>query len=295
MATDNDGVEMTNVDLGGGASSGAKPAPVQDSNPYRAQEDDMTNVDLGPQVAPKSFNTHVQGAVASADKGVSAATDNKVANQMESMTAGCFAKMGLKPAEGFFCISPGVCGLRMLILIIAILQAVYGVSLLFVAIFSTLLSLFAKTVTLQVGDVILLIFVFITQIFLGLVYGVIGYYGIMATKSLEDIVSGSAEIVDKTKKFYKMNVLVFIVAGAGSIIMAVLRLFAGGIFNIIMYWIWVAIWLFVSAYVVYLIWSYQHWVITAAEEGPGGLTINKIMKADKLATASSQPPVAPAV
>ena len=174
-------------------------------------------------------------------------------------------------------------------------QALYGVSLLFVAVFGTLLSLFGKTVTLQVGDVILLICVFITQILLGLVYGVLGYYGIMATYNLEQIKSGSAEVIDKTQKFYKMNVIVFVVAGAGSIIMAVLRLFAGGFFSIIMYWIWVAIWLFVSAYVVYLIWSYQHWVITAAQEGPGGSTINKIMKADKSGTYSSQPPVAPAV
>ena len=166
MATNNDdGVEMTSVDLGGGAPSEPQAAPFQESNPYKTQEDDMTNVDLGPQPAPRSFNTHVQGAVAQADKGVSAATDNKVANQMESMTAGAFTKMvgyprvipipvldsifaanarfrpalgfpdalralissvcpsqGLKPAEGFFCIAPGVCGLRMLVLIIAIIQ-----------------------------------------------------------------------------------------------------------------------------------------------------------------------------
>ena len=93
----NDGVEMTNVDLGGGASSEPQSAPFQESNPYKTQEDDMTNVDLGPQPAPRSFNTHVQGAAAQADKGVSAATDNKVANQMESMTAGAFVKMVVSP------------------------------------------------------------------------------------------------------------------------------------------------------------------------------------------------------
>ena len=178
---------------------------------------------------------------------------------------------------------------------LAPLQAIYGVSLLCIAVFSTLFSLFGKTVTLQVGGVILLVFIFITQIFLGLVYCVLGYYGIMATYDLEKIKSGTAEVIDKTQKFYKMNVMVFLVAGVISIVMAVLRLFSGGFFGIILYWIWVAIWLFVAAYVVYLIWSYHHWVITAAQEGPGGSTINKILKEDKPATASSQPPVAPAV
>ncbi len=83
----NNGLHMTNIDLGEGGPTAGQGAS---SNPYRTQEDDMINVDLDPHPAPKSLSMHLRGYVEKTEKGVET---NSTTKQTESKTSGSFSKM----------------------------------------------------------------------------------------------------------------------------------------------------------------------------------------------------------
>jgi len=215
-----------------------------------------------------------------ADAFVKKTAESKFARSLEAFADGAFRKLGLNPTDSFLCIAPKHCGLRMVVFVLTILQACYGLSLLLTSIFSSLFGFFGAIFNFNLGAIFAFIFSFLGQLISGGFYLVAGFFGIRSTYSSEKVlaVSSSPEVAEQTKFFTALNYLAFCAGTTMSIVVAICNSFGLNVFLAIFYWIWVLFFVAIAAYFLFIVWSYKCWVVAASTEGPAGTSIGRVVK-----------------
>eukprot|EP00951_Prasinocladus_malaysianus_P029477 scaffold272586_cov40-Prasinocladus_malaysianus.AAC.1 len=183
------------------------------------------------------------------------------ASKTDSAPQPAEAPPGLQPTDKFCCCAPGQCGLRLIVLILAVLQAAYGGCILLVSFFSTLWSLIVYAFTLQLFAIVLLAFSFIFELIIGAFYLTAGIFGIKATVNVDKVIGLSPEVVKDTQYFYKLNLLAFLVAVTLQLIIAIFQSCVLAYwFAILLQWIWFVVYVAIAGFVMYTIWSYNYWI-----------------------------------
>jgi len=233
-----------------------------------------------------TFKERAHGAATATDGNIQKAVDNKHVATTEAFAQGVFAKLGLTPTDSFCCCAPGMCGLRFIVLILSIIQMAYGICVLVVSIFSTLWGVIVYTASLEVLSIVLLIINFVFQLLIGLFYFVTGIYGFRATNTFSEVVTTGEDIVRQTHVYYKLNLVGFLIVVIINFVIAIFESVASShAASIVLYWIWYVLYVTLGAYILFTIWSYDHWISAAGNGDQSALS-----KALKLPNNNAEKP-----
>jgi hypothetical membrane protein len=137
----------------------------------------------------------------------------------------------------------------------------YGICVLIVSIFSTLWGVIVFTASLEVLSIVLLIINFVFQLLIGLFYLVTGIYGFRATYFFSEVITTGEDIVRQTHVYYKLNLVGFLIVVIINFVIAVFESVASShAASIVLYWIWYVLYVALGAYILFTIWSYDHWI-----------------------------------
>eukprot|EP00873_Tetraselmis_striata_P018742 jgi/Tetstr1/439006/TSEL_027498.t1 len=221
--------------------------------------------------------------------------DNNAAMQKTADRAqGLFVKMGLKPLESFCCCAPNVCGLRGVVLVLSILQIAYAGVLLLVSLFMSLWGAIAYGSYHMAGGTVLLVLVFLFQLIMACLYLVSGIYGLKATFDLQAVINLNPVTVRNTQLHYKLNLVAFLVGAALGLLATIFASIAVrgyAVASIVFQWIWYLVYVGMAGYFLFTVWSYSHWITSAANGDSSAL--QKAVNLDGAAPSAARPVAAP--